>query len=228
MELKASGVAGFFALFAGLCAIFAGCVTLSDWYSEITQARRWVVSTTPHHLPTDIILLAIAIVACIVSLELAKRLKAREAVRAAPDNDGSQNRLVGLLFAAMGLFLTGSVMYRAIHTHALTLDSLMGVPANLMFVFAGILLGLPTEYAKWRAFLATLVITCFAMTSDWVAFIPGERKFSGSFLGISVTPSASFGRATFGVCAIILDVCAAAMWIRLLTGRAEDRSTRGA
>jgi len=183
LELKASGVAGFFALFAGLCAIFAGCVTLSDWYSEITQARKWVVSTTPHHLPTDIILLAIAIVACIVSLELAKRLKAREAVRAAPDNDGSQNRLVGLLFAAMGLFLTGSVMYRAIPTHALTLDSLMGVPANLIFVFAGILLGLPTEYAKWRAFLATLVITCFAMTSDWVVpSSPGKESSAAASL----------------------------------------------
>ncbi len=29
-----------------------------------------------------------------------------------------------------------------------------------MFVFAGILLGSPPKYTKWRAFLATLVITC--------------------------------------------------------------------
>src|SRR6185437_7991572 len=115
------------------------------------------------------------------------------AVRAEPDSDGSQNKLVGLLFAAMGLFLTGSVIYRAIHTDAITLDSLMGVPASLMFVFAGILLGLPAEYTKWRAVLATLVISCFALTFDWVAFVPGEREFSGSFLGIGFTPSASFG-----------------------------------
>ena len=159
--MKASGVAGFFGLFAGLCAIFAGCVTLSDWYSEITQTRRWVVATAPDHLHADIILFAIAVVTCVVSLELAKRLKAREAVRAEPDSDGSQNKLVGLLFAAMGLFLTGSVIYRAIHTDAITLDSLMGVPASLMFVFAGILLGLPAEYTKWRAVLATLVISLF-------------------------------------------------------------------
>jgi hypothetical protein len=40
----------------------------------------------------------------------------------------AKTRLVGLLFAAMGLFLTGLVMYRAIHTDAITLDSLMGCP----------------------------------------------------------------------------------------------------
>src|SRR3982074_3027218 len=43
-QTKASGVAGLFGLFAGLCAIFAGCVTLSDWHEENTQARWPLVS----------------------------------------------------------------------------------------------------------------------------------------------------------------------------------------
>jgi hypothetical protein len=76
---------------------------------------------------------------------LAKRLKTREVVDGIPDGDGNQNRMFGLVFAAMGLFLTGLVIYRAIHMNAFALDSLMGVPASLMFVFAGILLGLPPE-----------------------------------------------------------------------------------
>jgi hypothetical protein len=76
--------------------------------------------------------------------------------------------------------------------------------------------------------LATLVVTCFALTFDWVAFVPGERKFSGSFLGVGFTPSAFFGRASFGVCAIILDICAAAMWISFLTRNAWKAAVPGA
>jgi hypothetical protein len=65
--------------------------------------------------------------------------------------------------------------------------------------------------------LATLLVTCFALTFDWVAFGPGERKFSGSFsFGIAATgfqPGELFGRASFGVGAVVLDIWAIAMWI---------------
>src|SRR5579871_5137962 len=43
-QTTAAGAAGLFGLFAGLCATFAGCVTLSDWYTETTQARWPLVS----------------------------------------------------------------------------------------------------------------------------------------------------------------------------------------
>jgi hypothetical protein len=43
-QITASGLAGLFGLFALLCAVFAGCVTISDWHSETTQARWPVVS----------------------------------------------------------------------------------------------------------------------------------------------------------------------------------------
>ena len=43
-QTKASGVAGLLGLFAGLCALFAGCVSLSDWREENTQARGPLVS----------------------------------------------------------------------------------------------------------------------------------------------------------------------------------------
>ena len=37
-QMTASGLSGLFGLFAGLCAISPGCVTLSDGYFQITQA----------------------------------------------------------------------------------------------------------------------------------------------------------------------------------------------
>jgi hypothetical protein len=77
--------------------------------------------------------------------------------------------------------------------------------AGLMFVFAGVLIGLPPEYTRWRALLGTLVVTCFAPTFDWVAFGPGERKFNGSFVGIGFVPSELMGRICFGFFAVVLD-----------------------
>lgn len=104
----------------------------------------------------------------------------------------------------------------------------MAVPAGLMFVFAGILLALPPQYAKWRSLLVTLVITCFALTLDWVAFGPGERRFTGNIDGIGFIPGEMMGRVFFGLFAIVLDLCAIGMWIchyRQLTGLAA--SSRG-
>ncbi len=43
-RMRASGFVGLFGLFAGLCAIFAVCATVADWYSETTQARWPMVS----------------------------------------------------------------------------------------------------------------------------------------------------------------------------------------
>jgi hypothetical protein len=42
--MRPSAFATLLGLFAGLCAIFAACVTLSDWYGEAAQARWPVVS----------------------------------------------------------------------------------------------------------------------------------------------------------------------------------------
>jgi hypothetical protein len=42
-QMKASALAGLLSLFAGICAVFAAFVTLSDWRDEIAQAR-WPVA----------------------------------------------------------------------------------------------------------------------------------------------------------------------------------------
>jgi Protein of unknown function (DUF3592) len=303
--MRASAFAALLGLFAGLCAIFAGCVTFSDWYGEAAQARWPVVSavveradvvasarapkdgggtewklryrvhynisgetatatltsrtvasdtettklrswaaqhrigsridirydpsqqnravfaseevpSAASRMGTDLILLAIAAIACVSLAWLARYLKGRGA-EAMSAGDGQRGGLaMGLLFAAMGLMVTGLAVNRAIYADPFTADNLMGVPAGLMFVFAGVLIGLPPEFARWRALLATLVLTCLALTFDWVAFGSGERKFTGNFVGVGFVPSELMGRICFGFFAAILDIWAAAMWIDLL------------
>jgi Protein of unknown function (DUF3592) len=302
-QTKASGVAGLLGLFAGLCALFAACVTLSDWHVENTQARwplvsaaveradvfavtrgpkdgsrtewklrvhvryeadgealtatltsrtayseedaarlqSWAaqhrkgshidirydpsqhdraelasaeVSSVASRTRTDLILFAVAAIACAGLISLARFLRAREA-RAAPVADDPQRRELafGLLFAAIGFMITGFALYGAAHADPFTADRLMAVPAGLMFVVAGILVALPPQYGKWRNLLAALVVTCFALTFDWVAFGPGERRFTGSLGGIGFIPSEMMGRAFFGIFAVVLDICAIAMWV---------------
>src|SRR5260370_5464493 len=167
------------------------------------------ISSTAGRIRTDLILLAVTAIACGALLALAKYLKAREA-GAAPVADGDQRGepAFGVLFAAPGLLMTGLAIHHAIQADPFTADNLMGVPIGLMFVFAGILLGLPPQYTQWRNLLTALVISCFALTFDWVAFGPGERKFSGSVMGFGFIPGELLGRVGFGVFAVILDVCA--------------------
>lgn len=171
------------------------------------------LSFAQDRIRNDLTLFAIAAIACAGLLALAKYLRAREA-RAAPAADGASSGglAVGLGCAAMGLMLVGFAIHTAIHADPFTADNLMAVPAGLMFVFAGILMALPPEYRKWQTLLATLVITCFALTFDWVAFGPGERKFTGSIMGFGFIPGEFLGRAFFGVGAAILDIWAIKMW----------------
>jgi hypothetical protein len=166
----------------------------------------------------DLTLLAIAAAACVALLALA-RVLARHEVRTAPAADGEQREqpVLGAVVAAMGLFVAGSGVYGAVHADPFSVDSLMAVPAGLMFVFAGILIGLPQE-SKWRNLLVTLLIICFALTFDWVAFGPGERQFSG----FGFIPSEWIGRAVFGAFAILLDVLA----ISRLAGRISQADSR--
>jgi hypothetical protein len=169
---------------------------------------------TSDRIRTDLILFTLAAIASVALLELAKVLRTHEASSAPVAGDGQGGNLaVGLFSAATGLMITGLALDRAIRADPLTADSLMAVPAGLMFVFAGILIGLPPQYRRWQSWLATLVVTCFAITFDWVAFGPGERHFSGSINGIGFVPGETMGRFFFGVFAVVLDICAVGMWV---------------
>jgi len=102
-------------------------------------------------------------------------------------------------------------------THALASEDFVFLPAGLMFVFAGVMLALAPERAALRRLFGALLVTAFALTLDWIAFGPGERRFSGGIsLGIEIgfNPGALFGRIAAGIGAAILDVIAAVLWTR--------------
>jgi hypothetical protein len=181
------------------------------------------ISDATSRIRSDLVLLMIAALASVGLLALARYLGAREAV-SAPLADGvlRGGLGVGIACASMGLMLVGLAVRATIEADPFSADNLMGVPAGLMFVLSGILMALPPRYANWQKLLATLLMTCFALTFDWVAFGPGERHFGGSFMGLGFIPSEYVGRAVFGVFAVVLDICAIAMWFgkgRLTFGR---------
>lgn len=159
-----------------------------------------------------LVLLAGFAIACAGLLGLAKILRWREA-RAAPCVEGGQRGglAFGLVIAAMGLTTAGLSIRAAICADPFTPEKLMGVPFGLVFAFAGILVGLPPRFVKWRHLLAKLLVTCFALVFDWVAFGPGEHQFSSTGAP-GFAPGELWGRAAFGVFAVILDACAIAMW----------------
>ncbi|MBV8031415.1 MAG: hypothetical protein JO035_07890 [Betaproteobacteria bacterium] len=212
----ASGILGLLGLFAGLCAAFAFAVTLIEG------------SASPR-LRSNIEITLIAALACAVLLPVARWLAKHEKPAPNPGELSPAGRLAwGAFCAAIGLFTAGTALHQVLGApQPLLSESFVGVPAGLIFVFGGALLALPTGRPELARLLATLVVTMFAVAFDWVAFGPGERHFSGGIsFGVSsfgLPASETFGRAMFGLFALVLDVVALAMWAReakaMLLGR---------
>ena len=171
--------------------------------------------------PTNALFSAVAAIACIVLLALARFLGAREPADAATRPLSPQAKVyVGAACAAMGLLTLALGTHAALNVPHATGDDFMYAPAALVFVFAGVLLALPPERAALTRLFGALLITCFAVTFDWVAFGPGERHFAGGLslggVGIGARPGELFGRAMFGVGAVMFDIVAVVLWVRLL------------
>jgi hypothetical protein len=122
---------------------------------------------------------------------------------------------VGVVVLAVGIALAALGIFRAADP-AEPLAWLV-IPAGLVFVFGGALVLLP---AKLQLPLAALMVTSLAVMFDWVAFGPGERHFTSSLgAGSSrVTWSGGelAGRAFFGVFAVLMDIAAIGLWLRLV------------
>jgi peptidoglycan/LPS O-acetylase OafA/YrhL len=160
--------------------------------------------------------------ACVGLLALAKHLaleESREAVNNTDDPSRGGRIALGFISAAIGLVVIGTAVSAAIHaTDPFTSERIIAIPAGLIFVLGGALVALPPGSRRWQSVLSALLVTCFAVTFDWVAFGPGERKFGGGVsLGLHVGagfPVGEFiGRAVFGVVAIVLDIFAIIVWI---------------
>lgn len=62
------------------------------------------------------------------------------------------------------------------------------------------------------------ILVAFAAIANWIAFGPGERNFQGSltlpFLGFLFRSPDSFGRALFGIVAVLLDLLLLVLVVR--------------
>lgn len=179
------------------------------------------VPNTGPRTPNNITFTAIATIACIVLIALARFLAAREPRDAATRPLSPRAKIyVGAGCAAMGLLTLVIGTHAALNLQHAKPDDFMYVPAALAFVFAGVLLALPPQRTMMTGLFGALLITSFAVTFDWVAFAPGERHFSGGIsfggLGIGAQPGELFGRAVFGIGAVIADIVAAVLWVRML------------
>jgi hypothetical protein len=74
---------------------------------------------------------------------------------------------------------------------------------------------LPAEAPRWmrvaQYLIALAIFVCFGAIGSWIAFGPGERQFSGTFMFGDPATNAIIGRAVFGVGAIMIWLCTAAM-----------------
>jgi hypothetical protein len=74
---------------------------------------------------------------------------------------------------------------------------------------------LPANAPRWMGaaqYLISLTIfVCFGLIASWVAFGPGERHFSGTFEFAGPATNAAIGRTAFGVGALIIWLCTAAV-----------------
>ena len=174
---------------------------------------------------SDLQLLLIAGTLCVGLLALARHLRAKESDAVLATDGGrltpSGRIAVGATVAGLGLLMIGFGLRAALRaTHPLASEDFIGVFAAMVFVFGGALLALPPERAGPQKLLGALLMTTFALTLDWIAFGPGPRRFGGGlsngWLGIGFAIGETFGRTVFGIFAIILDVIAALMWLRLI------------
>lgn len=171
--------------------------------------------------PNNLTLTAIAAIACILLIAFARFLAAREPPGAATRPLSPRAKVyVGAACAAMGLLTLALGTHAALNLQHATADDFMYAPAALAFVFAGVLLTLPPERAAMTRLFGVLLITSFAVTFDWIAFGPGERHFSGGIslggVGFGARPAELFGRVMFGAGAVVFDIIAVVLWVRLL------------
>ena len=84
--------------------------------------------------------------------------------------------------------------------------------AGMMFVFGGMVIPASQSYSGgeptlWVRLIGLLIMVCFALVFNWVAFGPGEREFTTSVNGFVVENSGEiFGRSVFGFFAVLVDL----------------------
>ena len=125
----------------------------------------------------------------------------------------------GIALATLGIFKAGNPAEPL---------AFLAIPAGLVFVFGGLLVLLP---AKLQLPLGALMVTSLAAVFDWIAFGPGERHFTSSAgaAGGRLTWASGelAGRAFFGAFALLMDIAAIGLWLRLVRRWRNGRLAAG-
>jgi len=133
---------------------------------------------------------------------------------------------VGLLFIAAGLGI-GAIVASQFWKPAgkLPVDAVAVLIVALGLVFAGATVAAPERRTGVKAWTGALMITSIALLFDWVAFGPGERRFtSGSpSANAAVGPLQLQGmlvRLLFAIGAVLFNLMALWAWMRALWRKA--------
>ena len=119
---------------------------------------------------------------------------------------------VGLLAVSAMIFLQNS-------GSGWSSDVIAGAGAGAVFAFGGAVMLTPPGGGRLRLVFGALLMTSWALATDWIAFGPGLRQFT---TGISRSGSVSFpvdpwnGRIMFGIVAVVLDLFAGGLWYVLI------------
>jgi hypothetical protein len=70
--------------------------------------------------------------------------------------------------------------------------------------------GAPLWLRATQYLIGLCIFGCFGAISSWIAFGPGERHFSGTFMFVDAATNAAIGRTVFGAGAIIIWLSTAA------------------
>ena len=96
-------------------------------------------------------------------------------------------------------------------------DRWLKLPLGFVVGCTGINFAVPEEALRTRAVRGALVATGLALSFDWIAFGPGERRVTGgaaaSGAAVHTPVSSGVGRFAFGIGALLLDAAAAWFWI---------------
>jgi len=132
---------------------------------------------------------------------------------------------VGLLLIAAGLGV-GAVAASQFGKPAgkLPVNAVAAFIAALCLVFAGATVAAPERRAGFKAWTGALMVTSIALLFDWVAFGPGERRFTGT----SPSANAAVGphqlkemsvRLLVAIGAVLFNLMALWAWMRALWRR---------
>jgi hypothetical protein len=124
-----------------------------------------------------------------------------------------------LCLFGVGLLAVSAMMFLQDSAKGWSSDTIAGGGAGAVFAFGGAVMLTPPGGGRLRLVFAALLVTSWALATDWIAFGPGVRQFTTSISrsgSVSFPVDPSMGRTMFGILAVLLDLFAVGLWCVLM------------